>query len=316
LISAGLSAKTRVNMKIWINRAGQNLGTLDVEEVQRGLDSGQYLPTDLGWREGMENWRPLSEFPELRMPQAPVVQRPVPGTPQAAPQQAVAVVEGAETAPSWERRQTLGFRKALFETWREVLFNPTATFQRLKTSGEYRSPLLFQAVMTTLLFAVTAIYQIFWVGLIGAAGMMSDTQRHGMAAGPGIAGMFLMFVIAAIVGIPLAIGMNFVHAAVLHFCLMLMKGTSKNYEATYRITSYCASGLIFALIPFVGTSIGAIWSLICEVIGLREVHKTENWRAILAVLLPIIVCCVLAMLLYGSIFAALMSSARHMNSSN
>jgi hypothetical protein len=34
------------------------------------------------------------------------------------------------------------------------------------------------------------------------------------------------------------------------------------------------------------------------------------------VLLPIIVCCVLAMLLYGSIFAALMSSARHMNSSN
>lgn len=309
-------------MKIWINRAGQNLGTLDVEEVQRGLDSGQYLPTDLGWREGMENWRPLSEFQELRMPQAqaqaPVVQRPVPATPQAAPQQAVAVVEGAETAPSWERRQALGFGKALFETWKEVLFNPTATFQRLKTSGGYTSPLLFQAVMTTLLLAVTAIYQIFWVGLIGAAGMMSDTQRHGMAAGPGmgIAGMFLMFVIAAIVGIPLAIGMNFVHAAVLHFCLMLMKGTSKSYEATYRITSYCASGLIFALIPFVGTSIGAIWSLICEVIGLREVHKTENWRAILAVLLPIIVCCVLAMLLYGSIFAALMSSARHMNSSN
>jgi hypothetical protein len=305
-------------MKIWINRAGQNLGTLDVEEVQRGLDSGQYLPTDLGWREGMENWKPLSEFPELRMPQAPAVRPPVTGAPQAAPlsQQAVAVVEGAENAPSWERRQELGFGKALFATWKEVLFSPTAIFQRLKTSGGYASPLLFQAVMTTLLFAVTAIYQTFWVGLIGAAGMMSDSHRHDMASGPGIAGMFLMFVIVAIVGIPLTIGMNFVHAGVLHFCLMLMKGTSKSYEATYRITSYCASGLIFALIPFVGTSIGAVWSLICAVIGLREVHKTENWRAIMAVLLPIIVCCVLATLFYGSIFAALMSSARHMNSSN
>lgn len=307
-------------MKIWINRAGQNLGTLDVEEVQRGLDSGQYLPTDLGWREGMENWKPLSEFPELRMPQAQAqalaVQPPVPGAPQAAPQQAVAVVEGAETAPSWEHRQELGFGKALFATWKEVLFNATATFQRLKTGGGYASPLLFHAVMTTLLFAVTAIYQTFWVGLIGSTGMMSDTHRQGMAAGPGIAGMFLIFVIVAIIGIPLTIGMNFVHAGVLHFCLMLMKGASKSYEATYRVTSYCASGLIFALIPFVGSSIGAIWSSICAVIGLREVHKTENWRAIMAVLLPIIVCCVLAMLFYGSIFAALMSSARHMNSSN
>lgn len=49
-------------MKIWINRAGQNIGTLDSEEVQRGLDSGRYLPTDLGWREGMKNWKPLSEL--------------------------------------------------------------------------------------------------------------------------------------------------------------------------------------------------------------------------------------------------------------
>jgi hypothetical protein len=306
-------------MKIWINRAGQNLGTLDVEEVQRGLDSGQYLPTDLGWREGMENWKPLSEFPELRMPQAqaPVAQAPVPSAPQASPPQAVAVVQGAETTPSWEHRQQLGFGKALFATWKEVLFSPAATFQRLKTSGGYASPLLFHAVMTTLLFVLTAIYQTFWVGLIGAAGMMSDTHRHGIGVpGMGLAGTLLTFVIVAIVGIPLAIGMNFVHAGVLHVCLMLMKGTSKSYEATYRVLSYCASGLIFAVIPFVGTSIGGIWSLVCAVIGLREVHKTENWRAVMAVLLPIIVCCVLAVLFYGSIFAALMSSARHMNSSN
>src|SRR4029078_8471554 len=32
-------------MKIWINRAGQSLGTFTVEEVQRGLNQGQYVPT-------------------------------------------------------------------------------------------------------------------------------------------------------------------------------------------------------------------------------------------------------------------------------
>jgi hypothetical protein len=306
-------------MKIWINRAGQNLGTLDVEEVQRGLDSGQYLPTDLGWREGLENWKPLSEFPELRVPQAhvPAVQPPAPGVPPAVSQQPIAVVEGAETAPAWERRQQLGFGKALFTTWKEVLFTPVPTFQRMKTSGGYAAPLLFHAIMTTLLFAFMAVYQTFWVGLISAAGTMSDAHRHGLAGpGMGILGMFFMFLIVAVIGIPLTIGMNFVHAGILHFCLMLMKGTSKSYEATYRVISYCASGLIFALVPFVGSSVGGIWALVCAVIGLREVHKTENWRAIMAVLLPLIICCVLLLLFYGSIFAAIMSSTRHLNTSN
>ena len=52
-------------MKIWINRAGQNLGTFTVEEVQRGLNQGQYVPTDLGWQEGMASWKPLAEFASL-----------------------------------------------------------------------------------------------------------------------------------------------------------------------------------------------------------------------------------------------------------
>ncbi len=55
-------------MKIWINRAGQNIGTFTLEEVQRGLNQGQFVPTDLAWQEGMETWKPLAEFAGLQMP--------------------------------------------------------------------------------------------------------------------------------------------------------------------------------------------------------------------------------------------------------
>ena len=125
-------------MKIWINRAGQNLGTFTLEEVQRGLDQGRFVPTDLGWQEGMETWKPLAEFPDLRMPQpqaetsslAPLPPT-APDTPPPLAEQTLATVEGEEDGPAWERRQELGFFKALTQTWKEILFNPTVSFSRM-----------------------------------------------------------------------------------------------------------------------------------------------------------------------------------------
>ena len=63
-----VSLTWRCVMKIWINRAGQNIGTFTLEEVQRGLNQGQFVPTDLAWQEGMETWKPLAEFAGLQMP--------------------------------------------------------------------------------------------------------------------------------------------------------------------------------------------------------------------------------------------------------
>src|SRR5215472_16223739 len=103
-------------MKIWINRAGQNLGTFTEEEVQRGLAQGQFVATDLGWQEGMETWKPLSAFPSLQMPReggsAPSTTPPPPPTAPVSPTP-LAIFEGQEEGPAWEHRQTLGVVKAL-----------------------------------------------------------------------------------------------------------------------------------------------------------------------------------------------------------
>ncbi len=50
---------------ITIARDGKTLGSFPEEAVREGLRSNQYLPTDLGWREGMAAWQPLSQFPEF-----------------------------------------------------------------------------------------------------------------------------------------------------------------------------------------------------------------------------------------------------------
>jgi Yip1 domain/GYF domain 2 len=213
-------------VKIWINRAGQNLGTLDSEEVQRGLDSGRYLTADLGWREGMKNWKPLSEFPELRLPRAqvPAVQLPVSGAPQAAPQQ------------------------------------PTGDGSSRDLSDR------------------------------GCDDRLARRAYASVLAGP------------ILVGVPLSIGLNFVLAGVFHFCLMLMKGKSKAFEATYRVTSYCSSAYVFGVMPFFGLYVSWIWGLICMAVGLQKVHKTEGWRATIAVLIPVVAYCGFVLVLLGFVF--------------
>ena len=49
-------------MHYHIARDGQQLGQFSEEELSSGLFEGRYLTTDLAWREGMAEWRPLGEI--------------------------------------------------------------------------------------------------------------------------------------------------------------------------------------------------------------------------------------------------------------
>jgi general secretion pathway protein G len=50
---------------IHLNRGATSLGIFSEEEVREGLRSGRFVPGDMGWREGMANWQPLSQFSEF-----------------------------------------------------------------------------------------------------------------------------------------------------------------------------------------------------------------------------------------------------------
>jgi hypothetical protein len=70
---------------IHVNRGGTSLGTFSEEEVRAGLTAGRFVGTDLGWREGMAQWQPLSQFAEFAAAPpaagtAPVPLAPAPAT--------------------------------------------------------------------------------------------------------------------------------------------------------------------------------------------------------------------------------------------
>src|SRR4029453_5070559 len=102
---------------IHVNRGATSLGAFSEEEVREGLRTGRFVPTDIGWREGMANWQPLSQSPELEA-----------GAPSAPPAK-ISATATTETAAQrsglpWEHRQERGFFNAFVETLVMVLTKP------------------------------------------------------------------------------------------------------------------------------------------------------------------------------------------------
>ena len=57
--------------------------------------------------------------------------------------------------------------KALAQTWKEVLFNPAVSFARMKTSGGFAAPFLFNLTMVVIYAFFTTIYQLLLTGVLG-----------------------------------------------------------------------------------------------------------------------------------------------------
>ena len=67
-----------------------------------------------------------------------------------------------------------------------------------------------------------------------------------------------------------------------------------------------------SMIPICGGFIAAVWNIVLECVGLGRAHEIDTGKAVLAVLLPIIVCCG-GIVLLGIIggFSALSLFPRH-----
>ena len=85
---------------------------------------------------------------------------------------------------------------------------------------------------------------------------------------------------------------SFLAAGILHLALILVGGARKPFETTFRVLCYSSgSTSAFQLVPICGPWFFLAASFVYSVIGLKEAHRTELWRPILAIFLIFFVCC-------------------------
>jgi hypothetical protein len=299
---------------IHVNRGATSLGVFPEEQVREGVRAGRFLPTDLGWKEGMANWQPLSQFAEFAgdFPTAAAASAPPPQTPLS---EAVVTTAGPTTAAAaprsglpWDQRHSKGFFQAFIETLQMVLTRPGQAFTVMSREGGLGEPLLYGLIGGSFGY----LFYIAFIFLMPSLAFMGGGDKHNALAGVFGVGAGL---VASVIFIPivLAIGI-FIGAGILHVCLMIVGGAKQPFETTFRVVCFSTgSAYPLMIVPFCGSTIAGIWSLVLHCIGLARAHETETGRAVLAVFLPLIVCCgvgVICMIIFGGL-GALMQQSQH-----
>ena len=296
-------------MDIWINRAGQHLGKYTLEDVQRGLDQGQFVATDLAWQEGMESWKPLSDFPGVRIPATPV-EPPAPAYPTPPPSDAIVPsATRPDVAPAWERRPGVKLLPAFFMTIRDVLFEPHLTFPRMPVDGRLMKPTTFFAMAQLVVVLISSLISIpvLMVQLPYYSQTLSRSEELRNFNVP-VWVLFILVPGVLILDAVILLAFNFLMAGVHHLVLMLLGGANKGYDATYKVVSYCSVAQVFWVIPYCGFYlIAPTFFCIANIIGLSKVHGIEGWKSSVAILAPYVICILSCVGLFLGVFAMVAS---------
>jgi hypothetical protein len=262
---------------IHVNRGAASLGAFSEEEVREGLRTGRFAPTDIGWREGMATWQPLSQFPELAAA-APGAPPPQTG--------AISVSEpaAARSGLPWERRQERGFFNAFVETLVMVLTKPGEAFTAMRREGGLGEPLIYALIGGC---AGAVVSFLFSLGLQSVGFFADRHNAFATMAGMGVGSAVFIVLVPFFIVIGLFIG-----SAVVHVCLMIVGGANQSFEATFRVLAFSQGSTgPLQMIPVCGGLIAGVWGLVVTCIGLARAHETDTGRAVFAVFLPLVVCC-------------------------
>jgi len=164
------------------------------------------------------------------------------------------------------------------------LTKPGEAFAVMKTEGDLVGPMLFALIGGSAGMIVSFLFQIVLqsIGVMGS-GQNPIAKMFGM--GIGIPFFIVLVPVMMIVGM-------FLGSGILHLCLMIVGGARKPFETTFRVVCFSSgSTYLLAMIPFCGGMIAGVWNVVLECIGLARAHETDTGKAVMAVLLPIIVCC-------------------------
>jgi hypothetical protein len=181
------------------------------------------------------------------------------------------------------------------------LLSPAETFRKVRPSdlGETLKYYLILVVIYTILSVIISLVAISAAWAVIAALLPALGLTAPVVAGLGI-------ILFAIILIFVHLLVLFIGAAWVHIWVWLLGGR-KGYMMTLKALAYGDTPyLLIGWIPVIGI-IGAIWSFILSIIGVRELHEISTGRAAAAVILAAIVVLIIIILVAAALFITAVS---------
>jgi hypothetical protein len=181
------------------------------------------------------------------------------------------------------------------------LLSPVETFRKVRPAdlGDTLKYYLILVVIYTILSVIISL-----VALSSAWAVISALFPALGLTAPAAIGLGIVLV--AIVLIFLHLLVLFIGAAWVHIWVWLLGGR-KGYLVTLKAIAYGATpNLLLGWIPLAGI-IGAVWSFILSIIGVRELHEISTGRAAAAVILAAVIILIIIILVAAWLFITAVS---------
>ena len=248
------------------------------------------------------------------MSQDPSFPSPPPAPPAAPPPPPPAGGGGDADGPRlpWEERDRLGFLDALIETVKLLVTAPGDAFSRLRPDGDLIWPLIFGLIFSWIGQFFGQIWNVIFGGamqsMMGGLGDLEGLAAFG--AGSIVQTIFILVLWPIFYAI-----IMFIAAGIYHLCLMLVGGVEQSplgFEGTLKVLCYSQVATLANIVPILGFLIVLVASVILTVVGFTEVHKTSQGKALIAVLIPLVLCCICGIVMavvFGAGLAAMAGGA-------
>jgi len=235
-----------------------------------------------GWdRQGHEPPAPDEERRDVARPQ-----QPAPGPdPEEAPWRPSSGRPAGEPTPGevpWERPDAYGFFPGLVLTLKRILFQPVDFFETMPPGRGKGKAMVFNLILSEFLL----LLDFLWA-LVGVRAKLADTgQTDALAAMAGVPGIGFL---ALLVMVPIFMAAGiFLDAGLTHLLLMLLRGSSKKFDETFRVMCYSAAPTVLSAVPVAGQLLSPvilIWYMTLQAIGLKKVHGAAYSQALAVVLI-------------------------------
>lgn len=211
----------------------------------------------------------------------------------------------------WDRRAQVGYGQALIDTVVGFVKAPEASYDATRLKGDLAGPLIFAIVLGWIAVVINQV----WQALFGASilSMIPASYSDQFDVSLFSAGGFVFSVMLAPIWILIGL---FLFSGIIHLCLMVVGGlesSQSGFEGTFRTLAFASVAQLANVIPIAGGMISFIWAIVLYVFGLSSLHGTSRGRALVAVLIPIVLCCVcfgVAVLMFGAGLAAMIAGSQ------
>lgn len=195
---------------------------------------------------------------------------------------------------AWED-PSQGFFGRWWGTVKEVCFNSRQHFAAAANSDNPWPAITFAMTTAGLIGLVLGVCIAIMYIAFGGLAMLGSMGSSAGGAGAAVAGMMAGVGIFAAIIYPIifvieALITPWIGGGVHHLILMLMKGTTKSYSHSVRVSGYAWAGFFWLVIPCIGGFATLIFFIIALVVGLDETHKCGVGKALVAVIAPPFVC--------------------------